>query len=140
MHGLNLSLGYAFDPEWFAAGQSPLCNEVDRLVRCGVAVVVAAGNGGYGTVISSQGDAEAASHGGTIADPGNADLAITVGSTHRTSPHAFGVSYSRLKAELRTGAWSPTSSRLASGLSPAPSWTRTSRNSRDMRLSEGFGN
>ena len=38
IHGLNLSLGYPFDPEWFAAGQSPLCVEVDRLVRSGVCV------------------------------------------------------------------------------------------------------
>ncbi|MGO8470414.1 peptidase S8, partial [Rhizobium leguminosarum] len=32
IHGINLSLGYPFDPVWFAAGQSPLCVEVDRLV------------------------------------------------------------------------------------------------------------
>jgi hypothetical protein len=34
-HGVNMSLGYEFDPEWFACGQSPLCVEVDRLVRTG---------------------------------------------------------------------------------------------------------
>ena len=45
VHGLNLSLGYPFLPRWFAAGQSPLCVEVDRLARSGVVVVVAAGNG-----------------------------------------------------------------------------------------------
>ena len=48
MHGVNLSVGYDFEPEWFACGQSPLCVEVDRLVRSGVVVVVAAGNSGYG--------------------------------------------------------------------------------------------
>ena len=37
-----------FEPEWFACGQSPLCVEVDRLVKTGVVVVVAAGNTGYG--------------------------------------------------------------------------------------------
>src|SRR5262249_22115314 len=42
IHGVNLSVGYDFDPEWFACGQSPLCVEVDRLVRSGVVVVVAA--------------------------------------------------------------------------------------------------
>ena len=42
-----MSLGYDFDPEWFACGQSPLCVEVDRLVRSGVVVVVAAGNSGF---------------------------------------------------------------------------------------------
>ena len=48
IHGVNLSVGYEFEPEWFACGQSPLCVEVDRLVRSGVVVVVAAGNTGYG--------------------------------------------------------------------------------------------
>ena len=50
VHGVNLSVGYDFEPEWFACGQSPLCVEVDRLVRSGVVVVVAAGNTGYGVV------------------------------------------------------------------------------------------
>src|SRR5262249_26545077 len=47
IHGVNMSLGYDFNPRWFACGQSPLCVEVDRLVRSGVAVVVAAGNSGF---------------------------------------------------------------------------------------------
>ncbi len=46
IHGVNLSVGYEFDPEWFACGRSPLCAEVDKLVRSGVVVVVAAGNSG----------------------------------------------------------------------------------------------
>ena len=49
IHGVNMSVGYEFEPEWFACGQSPLCVEVDRLVRSGVVVVVAAGNTGYGS-------------------------------------------------------------------------------------------
>ena len=52
IHGVNMSLGYNFEPEWFACGQSPLCVEVDRLVKTGVVVVVAAGNTGYGTLKS----------------------------------------------------------------------------------------
>jgi hypothetical protein len=52
IHGVNLSLGYEFDPKWFACGQSPICAEVDRLVRSGVVVVVAAGNTGYGSLTS----------------------------------------------------------------------------------------
>ena len=52
IHGVNLSLGYEFDPRWFACGQSPICVEVDRLVRSGVVVVIAAGNTGYGTLSS----------------------------------------------------------------------------------------
>ena len=49
VHGVNLSVGYEFDAEMFACGQSPLCAEVDRLVQSGVVVVTAAGNTGYGT-------------------------------------------------------------------------------------------
>jgi serine protease AprX len=107
VHGLNLSLGYPFRPEWFAAGQSPLCVEVDRLVKSGVVVVVAAGNGGYGTVNTSQGRPESAAHGATIADPGNADLAITVGSTHRDMPHTYGVSYFSAKGPTADGRMKP---------------------------------
>jgi serine protease AprX len=107
IHGLNLSLGYPFDPEWFAAGQSPLCLEVDRLVRSGVCVVVAAGNGGYGIVRNYKGAGERAAHMGTIADPGNASLAITVGSTHRDMPHAYGVSYFSAKGPTADGRMKP---------------------------------
>jgi subtilisin family serine protease len=107
VHGLNLSLGYPFRPEWFAAGQSPLCVEIDRLVRSGVMVVVAAGNGGYGTVNTSQGRPESAAHGATIADPGNADLALTVGSTHRDMPHTYGVSYFSAKGPTADGRMKP---------------------------------
>ena len=101
------ALGYAYDPEWFAAGQSPLCVEVDRLVKCGMVVVVAAGNGGYGAVSSYYSGSEYAATTGTIGDPGNADLAITVGSTHRTSPHSFGVSFFSGKGPTADGRLKP---------------------------------
>lgn len=107
IHGVNLSLGYTFDARWFAAGQSPLCVEVDRLVRNGVVVVVAAGNSGYGTVQSLDRTVERASHLATISDPGNADLAITVGSTHRDSPHTYGVSYFSAKGPTADGRMKP---------------------------------
>ena len=107
IHGLNLSLGYSFDPEWFAAGQSPLCVEVDRLARSGVCVVTAAGNGGYGIVTTYSGAGERAANMGTIADPGNANLAITVGSTHRDMPHAYGVSYFSAKGPTSDGRMKP---------------------------------
>ncbi|MBH0237466.1 S8 family peptidase [Methylobrevis albus] len=107
IHGINLSLGYPFDPAWFAAGQSPLCGEVERLVKSGVVVVVAAGNGGYGTVVTHAGSTERAAHGGTIADPGNAELAITVGATHRDMPHAYGVSFFSAKGPTADGRMKP---------------------------------
>jgi serine protease AprX len=92
--GVNMSLGYDFDPEWFACGQSPVCVEVDRLVRSGVAVVIAAGNTGKGFAL-------------TINDPGNAALAVTVGATHRDMPHRYGVSYFSSKGPTADGRAKP---------------------------------
>jgi subtilisin family serine protease len=106
IHGVNMSIGYPFEPEWFACGQSPLCVEVDRLVRSGVVVVVAAGNDGFGLTQSDQGVVRAALD-MTICDPGNADLAITVGSTHRDMPHVYGVSYYSSKGPTGDGRSKP---------------------------------
>jgi subtilisin family serine protease len=94
IHGVNLSVGYEFAAEWYACGQSPLCVEVDKTVRSGVVVVVAAGNTGYVTLNPKFAtDVTKFTAAMTINDPGNAERAITVGSTHRDSPHTFGVSY-----------------------------------------------
>jgi serine protease AprX len=43
----------------------------------------------------------------TINDPGNADLAITVGSTHRDSPYTYGVSYFSSKGPTGDGRLKP---------------------------------
>lgn len=107
IHGVNLSVGYEFDAEWFACGQSPLCVEVDRLVRSGVAVVVAAGNTGYGNVQSTGIEQFKTALDLTINDPGNAELAITVGATHRDSPHQYGVSYFSSKGPTGDGRAKP---------------------------------
>jgi subtilisin family serine protease len=107
IHGVNLSLGYEFDPQWFACGQSPLCKEVDKLVRSGVVVVVAAGNSGYGSLAVTQDAPTRFGLGMTINDPGNAALAITVGSTHRDAPHSFGVSYFSSKGPTGDGRAKP---------------------------------
>jgi subtilisin family serine protease len=106
VHGVNLSVGYEFDPEMFACGQSPLCAEVDRLVQAGVVVVTAAGNTGYGTVAAQQ-RASKVGLSNTINDPGNAALAITVGSTHRDAPHTYGVSYFSSKGPTGDGRLKP---------------------------------
>lgn len=107
IHGVNLSVGYDFEPEWFACGQSPLCVEVDRLVRSGVVVVVAAGNTGYGVAQSQFRGVISAGMDLTINDPGNADLAITVGSTHKDMPHVYGVSYFSSKGPTGDGRAKP---------------------------------
>ena len=106
VHGVNLSLGYEFDAEMFACGQSPLCVEVDRLVKSGVVVVVAAGNTGY-TQISTMERYTKVGLSNTINDPGNASLAITVGSTHRDSPHTYGISFFSSKGPTGDGRLKP---------------------------------
>lgn len=107
IHGVNLSVGYGFDPEWFACGQSPLCMEVDLLAQSGVAVVAAAGNTGYGWLASELRGSVTAGMDLTINDPGNAELAITVGSTHRDMPHVYGVSYFSSKGPTGDGRQKP---------------------------------
>ena len=111
VHGVNLSAGYLPDPENYGSGQSPICRQVNRAVRSGLVVVVAAGNFGYATYQSVQAsnrlvgwDAGAFA---SVADPGNADLAITVGSTHREEPHRYGVSYFSSKGPTSDGRLKP---------------------------------
>jgi serine protease AprX len=94
IHGVNLSLGHEFDPEWFACGQSPLCTEVNHLARSGVVVVAAAGNTGLRAPLSIQ-------------DPGNSELAITAGATHRDMPYTYGVSYFSSKGPTGDGRRKP---------------------------------
>lgn len=106
IHGVNLSLGHSFDPKWFACGHSPLCVEVNRLVHSGVVVVIAAGNTGYGTLQTNEGACDGGI-GLTINDPGNAEHAITVGSTHRDKPHMYGVSYFSSKGPTGDGRHKP---------------------------------
>ena len=108
IHGVNLSVGYPFDPEWFACGHSPLCNEVNQLVATGVVVVVSAGNTGYGWNQDFSGESTtAAGLDVTINDPGNADRAVTVGATHRDSPHQYGVSFFSSKGPTGDGRLKP---------------------------------
>ncbi len=107
IHGANLSLGYDFDPRWFGCGQSPLCVEVDRLVKSGVVVVVSAGNGGYSSIVTASGVVQSRYSDLSITDPGNANLAITVGSTHREKPHTYGVSYFSSRGPTGDGRMKP---------------------------------
>jgi serine protease AprX len=107
IHGVNLSVGYDFQPEWFACGQSPLCVEVDMLVRSGVVVVVSSGNTGYGFQSTKFEGTVAAGMDLSINDPGNAELAITVGATHRDMPHTYGVSYFSSKGPTGDGRMKP---------------------------------
>ncbi|HTU65371.1 MAG TPA: S8 family peptidase [Steroidobacteraceae bacterium] len=92
IHGVNISLSLIHDVENYACGRTPVCDECERLIASGVVVVVAAGNRGYETVLTSVGE-QSGYRDISITDPGNTAGAITVGSTHRFEPHTYGVSY-----------------------------------------------
>jgi serine protease AprX len=105
--GVNLSLGYPFDPKWFGCGHSPLCEEVNRAVRAGIVVVVSCGNSGYGQATLDTGNVVPVSIGLSIADPANAEEAIAVGSVHKSSPFTYGISYFSSKGPTGDGRMKP---------------------------------
>ncbi len=106
IHGVNLSIGCDWFPDEFAAGQSPLCRELDQLVGTGVVAVVSAGNSGAGGTLTG-GSSDVHGRLSTITDPGNAIHAITVGSTHRYQPHTYGVTYTSSKGPTLDGRLKP---------------------------------
>ncbi len=105
--GANLSLGYPFDPKWYGCGHSPLCEEVRRTVDSGIAVVISAGNAGYGTARLDTGEEAPTYMALSIADPANTEEAITVGSVHKSSPHVYGISYFSSKGPTGDGRMKP---------------------------------
>lgn len=111
VHGVNLSAGYLPDPETYGSGQSPICRQVNRAVKSGLVVVVAAGNYGYAaTSTVQQAGALRQWNAGvfaSISDPANAELAIAVGSVHREEPHRYGVSYFSSKGPTSDGRPKP---------------------------------
>ncbi|HZV75269.1 MAG TPA: S8 family serine peptidase [Conexibacter sp.] len=92
IHGVNLSLAIDHDVSNYACGRTPICDECDRLVGAGVVVVAAAGNEGRAQFTSDDGVTDGYRT-TSITDPGNAERVLTVGATHRFSPHMYGVSY-----------------------------------------------
>jgi subtilisin family serine protease len=92
VHGVNLSLGGAFDPMSYNCGHTPLCQELRRLWNQGVVVCVAAGNEGYAVLEGEDGPIQS-NMDLSIGDPANLEEGITVGAVHKTNPHTFGVSY-----------------------------------------------
>jgi len=104
--GVNMSLGYPFDPKWYGCGHSPLCEEVRRTVNSGIIVVVSCGNAGYGTT-KVEGRDTPMYFEASIADPANTEEAIAVGSVHKASPHHFGVSYFSSRGPTGDGRLKP---------------------------------
>lgn len=105
--GVNMSLGYPFDPKWYGCGHSPLCEEVARTVRSGIVVVISCGNAGYGTATLSTGEQVPVSVDLSITDPANTEDAIAVGSVHKTQPHLYGISYFSSKGPTGDGRMKP---------------------------------
>jgi serine protease AprX len=106
IHGVNMSLSIRHDVRNYACGGTPVCMESERLIDSGVVVVAAAGNLGYqhNFVGGQPFDSYAAF---SITDPGNADRVITVGSTHRFMPFAYGVSYFSSRGPTGDGRLKP---------------------------------
>jgi subtilisin family serine protease len=67
--------------------------EAARVHNSGVVVVAAAGNDGRADFSYRGGLPREGYRTVSISDPGNTQAVITVGSTHRIEPHAYGVSY-----------------------------------------------
>ncbi len=106
VHGANLSLAIPHDVTNYACGRTPVCVECEALVNNGVVVVAAAGNAGYNVFKTK--DRDMPLHTETsIADPGNAEAVITVGSTHRLEPHNYGVSYFSSRGPTGDGRMKP---------------------------------
>jgi serine protease AprX len=127
IHGLIMHAGLQQDVRNYACGQTPVCEAVNEVVRSGTVVVVPAGNNGY----RADGNTPQAIFFASITDPGNAELAITVGSTHRTLPREYGASYFSSRGPTMDGRLKPDI--LAPGekvtscwIEPAPSSSRRS--------------
>jgi subtilisin family serine protease len=105
--GVNMSLGYPFDPQSYGCGYSPLCQEVTRAVESGLTVVISCGNWGYGRTTLSTGEQVAVSVVSSITDPANTEAAISVGSVHKAAPHRYGISYFSSKGPTADGRMKP---------------------------------
>lgn len=105
--GVNVSLGYPFDPQNYGCGYSPLCQEVTRTVESGVIVVISCGNWGYGQITLSDREQVPVSVGSSITDPANTEAGISVGSAHKSAPHRYGISYFSSKGPTADGRMKP---------------------------------
>jgi len=111
IHGVNISLGSMPEVGSYGVGWTPICQEANRLMFSGVIVCVAAGNDGY-KIIPAFLDQTHIEYfrtffGLTIADPGNAEEVITVGSVHKENPHSYGVSFFSAKGPTGDGRFKP---------------------------------
>lgn len=112
IHGVNLSVSIAHHVANYACGWTPICNACNALVDSGVIVVVAAGNTGFNDPMGTRRATPGVNDGNSyntvsITDPGNADKVITVGATHATLPHQYGISYFSARGPTADGRRKP---------------------------------
>jgi len=111
IHGANLSLGGPVPVGSYGCGFSPECQEANRLVDSGVVVCVAASNDGYKTLATITSGNELEYYPTFldmgISDPGNAEKVITVGSSHKSFPHKYGISWFSSKGPTGDGRFKP---------------------------------
>lgn len=113
VHGVNLSLAIPHNVRNYACGRTPVCEECDRVINGGAVVVAAAGNLGHEEDRHAEPGSSGAALFGTgyrsisITDPGNDEAVITVGATHRSMPHTYGVSYFSSRGPTGDGRCKP---------------------------------
>ena len=107
IHGVNMSFSMVHEVASYACGQTPVCICCEKLVNEGTVVVAAAGNLGQALFTNTDSSSSAGFRMVNITDPGNAELVITVGATHRNRPHDYGVSYFSSKGPTGDGRLKP---------------------------------
>ena len=105
--GVNMSLSIPHNVRNYACGQTPVCLEAEALTANGVVVVAAAGNRGYQRYRLTDDSTFESYAASSVTDPGNADSVITVGATHRYSPHTYGVSFFSSRGPTGDGRQKP---------------------------------
>ena len=107
VHGVNMSLAIRHNVRNYACGKTPVCKQAEALVANGVVVVAAAGNRGYIQYQLADQTVYEGYASSSITDPGNADGVITVGATHRSWPHTYGVSFFSSRGPTGDGRLKP---------------------------------
>jgi subtilisin family serine protease len=107
IHGVNMSLAIRHNVRNYACGRTPICKQAEALVANGVVVVAAAGNRGYIQYQLADQTVYEGYASSSITDPGNADGVITVGATHRSWPHTYGVSFFSSRGPTGDGRLKP---------------------------------
>jgi len=105
VHAVLINITVSEDVSNYACGHTPVCEAIERLTDSGVVVIVPAGNNGIERIETEMGTRQFFGL-MTISDPGNAESAITIGSTHRRA-YEYGASYFSGRGPTRDGRLKP---------------------------------